>query len=595
MKNLNLVLYRSINQYSAPEKFLVNDVNGIEIGENDYVYIELQSEKILDIDNSFIWLTDFKFRLYYERELGGLYFYSLTLYQFFNFKEINKFSAKFNFENQRIPFYKIFLNYYGVCSFEYENGTDACQLGTINIVSEKISDVQELFDYLFNKNFFYWNAISLTKLEAEDDKIDKKNILWMLNLIRNFVSVFDAKFLPNIHDTVNRLVPSYQISSYDNANSITEDSLLWLLQNTDHLKHSNSFEESFLIMNKRYTVDEILSQSLLPDTNVHENQVIHGFLNDVFIFLTSTFSIIERKIRDFKDSFSFKAEIHKFYYKKVQSSIGKLQVDIQRIKGLVENNIPVKYEHLNIHAENRFSSKEHYFAVYEEIRKWIERDNANSTPELLFIGTKDISKLYEIFCLFKIIDCLESLDYIKLSSPSQQNKFSPISLLMETEEDYLKAIYKFQGTRNNLNLYYECLPENLSTVAADTSNEYRPDFVIEVIDGEQAISYIILDAKYKKNSAIEKFDYEELCLKYLHGISCKHRKVFPVLGLFIINPIDRSGIQFYQKTNSITSGFNDFPIIGQIESSTKDKSASNLKLLLGTLLNKHYEAFKLIN
>jgi hypothetical protein len=75
-----------------------------------------------------------------------------------------------------------------------------------------------------------------------------------------------------------------------------------------------------------------------------------------------------------------------------------------------------------------------------------------------------------------------------------------------------------------------------------------------------------MDAKYKKIENIKAYDYQELTLKYLHGIGIVEGGYLQALGLFILNPIGDSGINYYQKNHYSTNNQKlALPLIGSVE------------------------------
>src|SRR5690606_599888 len=100
---------------------------------------------------------------------------------------------------------------------------------------------------------------------------------------------------PHITDAIARLIPNFAVSHLEETSVITEDSLLWLIENCNYLEPSNVYEEqNFLVLNRPFKVKELLVQHLIKDTDVIENQVIHGFVNDIFVFYTTSLNSINK-------------------------------------------------------------------------------------------------------------------------------------------------------------------------------------------------------------------------------------------------------------------------------------------------------------
>ena len=118
-------------------------------------------------------------------------------------------------------------------------------------------------------------------------------------------------------------------------------------------------------------------------------------------------------------------------------------------------------------------------------------------------------------------------------------------------------------------LYFELIPERLITIKKG-SGKLKPDFFIELENG----SYIIIDAKYKKSNNIIKYDYQDLVLKYLHGIGFNDGGFFNPMGLYVLFPGLRNEIDFYQKKEyDLFSRNPAFPSIGIIGLNFENDSA----------------------
>jgi hypothetical protein len=581
---ISVTLHHAVNRYDVPIKTALKLGGVITISENDYVFFDIQSDEPLN-DECYLWLSDFRFKVNFSNYFESVYYYIINLNEFFKQEDIIKFSYRFNILNQSTLFYKIFLNYYGECNIEIEGLSSKEQiivLGKINVESNKIQNINLLLDYLLEKNHFYWSSVSLTKIEASDVLKDQENIIWILKKIEKSLGVLNDQFLPHIKDPIARLVPEYSVNAYNENSNVTEESLLWLLENPNSLENTYVQDENnLLILNRQYKLHELLVQNLIDNTDVLENQVIHGFINDLSNFVGTSLQAINKVLDNISSLNDFKSQIYKSYYKRLQETIKSLQLSLYYINNMINEYIPVKRVHMSFTDKSRFQSKQHYYDVYLEISKWISRREAVYSIDELFSGAKDIAKLYEVFCLFKIIDSLtEDLGYSmdKFENPISQNE--ELYELNSLGHNSLHSNYIFTDKSGSvkIKLYYETLPSAITTVAKGIARGYRPDFILEVNEENYSPKYIIMDAKYKKLDNIKAYDYQELTLKYLHGIGLVGGGYLPVIGLFILNPILDSGIDYYQKNYYTTSKhLLALPLIGSVEVALTQKRTNYLK------------------
>lgn len=583
---ISLSLFHAANRNDIPVKNEIKLGSDITISENDYVFIEIRSNEPLNDDN-YLWLSDFKFKVNFFNFLESEYCYNINLNEFFNQEDIIKFSNRFDIQSKSTLFYKIFLNYYGECSVEFEGSPNKDQiltLGKINVESHKIENINLLLEYLLEKNHFYWSSLSLTKIEASNLPNDQENIMWILKKIENSLKVITNEFIPHIKDPIARLVPVYSVNTYNENSNVTEESILWLLENPNSLENTYLQDDNnLLILNRQYKINELLVQNLVNNTDVLENQVIHGFLNDLSNFVGTALQAVNRVLDNISSLNDFKSQLYVSYFTRLKETIKSLQFSLYYINNMVVEYIPVKRAHLSFTENIRFQSKPHYYEVYLEISKWISRKEAVYSIDELFSGAKDIAKLYEVYCLFKIFDTLtEDLGYTLERSENPINQNDYLYELKNLRQPSLNSNYIFTNKSNSIkiNLYYETLPPAITTVAKGISRGYKPDFVLELHEEKFSSKYIILDAKYKKINNIKAYDYQELTLKYLHGIGLVEGGYLPALGLFILNPIGDSGISYYQKNQYSNKNQNlVLPLIGRVEVSLTPKKTNYLKEL----------------
>lgn len=592
MEGLELIIFKCNHKFNAVERISSKDSHIIEVSENDFIYLKIVSDSELH-ENNFLWLSDLKFILIFDQIIERQYHYNIITDAFFGFREKEKFSHIFLVEGFHRTFSKLFINNYGICEIELETTreikTEYFHLVNIKVNSEKISDIQYLLTYLLEKDVYYWESLSLTKNEAANHLKDKDNILWVINRINIIIKEFNSEFIPQlINDVFYKLVPEYKVANWSENNTISEESLSWIIENSNNLETASYYDEDkFLLLSKNYKIKEIYTQSFRRDTNIPENQIIHSFISEIYYYLNICQGIINNKNNQIERNLDFKSQMLKSYFERLIIVVKNLQNQLVKIKNVLDIYIPVNFNK-NVNIESyRIDSKGHYQGIFKLINLYHLNKEAIFSQDILFSGTNDISKLYEIFCLFKLIDIIVNDLNFEVSELDESlinpYKVSQDNLL--SGEILIHSLYSFNKRDVKVNLYYELLPNSLTSVVRGGSRSYRPDFILEIIK-DNAISYVILDAKYKKVGSIQNHDYEELTLKYLHGISPKNGGRFNVMGLIIINPIIGSGIDFFQRGNFSMFGKNpSLPLIGRVELNVEQTQSFDLLKILQYFLS----------
>nr|WP_315199858.1 hypothetical protein [uncultured Flavobacterium sp.] len=504
--------------------------------------------------------------------IDNKFWYQLDIYDIKKYFGIQGFEDSFEkyylsdeyFEkiNKKISFTKLFINYpIGVCDINlYDKQLDKSILTiSFNIISSKIDEKEfsSLVSYVEEKGTSIWSKYSLLKHTAE--KFDSQNKTeWLLNLCESFTLELFNKYLVLFSiDKIKVIKPKNEVLSYSLDINISEESLFWLANNLDVLQPTVSYDiNKILINNRLFTPLEVLASEFEECTDVNENQMVHGFISELKIFLYKY--KVELEVNSKKnESFKFEDIIEFYSIRRSLNRIKKILRDLEEIKYYIDKYIPVTFETLDFLHTNKIESKEHYNFVYEYLLEWLlYKDALFSNEKKYFKGINRMDKLFERACFFKLIDTFSKLEY----------DYEIIKI--DTDDFPVKVKFTKNGVVHYLN--FEIIPDSLVTVKKN-SNVLKPDFIIELENNR----FIIIDAKYKKQNNILKYDLSDLSMKYLHGIGFKNGGYFNPLGLFVLYPDVQKGINFYHKNEfNLFSDNPIFPSIGSIPLNFEEESIS---------------------
>ncbi|PWV55530.1 nuclease domain-containing protein [Chitinophaga sp. S165] len=591
MEAIKVHVYTASRLGDTPTLQLLSETKSPQFSENAFFQIVLESNDRLP-EGTYVWLGDFRCPLeFFSGSEGSPCLYCPSVNAIFSTEEYDKFSGHFDTPYGRKRLSKIFLNHFGNCDIELElpNGdkVEYHLLGAVEVSSEKIQDIKGLLDYLFQKDFYFWNIVSLTKASGDIDEKITENVYWKLCSVRDICKVFNEEFLDQlVFDKITKLTPANMVRPWSETELISDTSLLWIIENEDVLQLTTVADENhFLLLNRPFKSDVVFSESLLESTDVYENQLVHWFVNDVYQFLQETKAVVREKYQTYvKKEDLLKYGIYAGFFKRMVSYTEELEIAIEEIKGTLNRLVPVSIELIDSIQDQRIHSKPHYRNLYMCLVKWLENRQVRYYPDPLLSGLKHVSKLYEIFCLFKIFDAL--LDDLHFTTEDQSVLYQSASLLtnpFSMEDIELLPTYHFEKNDIKITVHYDTLPVTLTTSRAG-GRGLRPDFVLEVNVGGE-ISYYIMDAKYKTVRNIENFDFAELTLKYLHGISTVYGGTIKTQALLILNPITQSGMKFYhQNAYSLWGQHPVTPAIGRIEVSTDPSVKGYLARVLEQLM-----------
>lgn len=300
---------------------------------------------------------------------------------------------------------------------------------------------------------------------------------------------------------------------------------------TKNLSHGDILSENdFHYLNRGISQLTNKNGKILPlnfSTTFREktNDIIEFRFIKLFLFYCS--NLLERNISSFSTSLSelkqriqnlaaTQEEGYLFKITEVNIIVEKLKIkrkvvfDIQialkkylrsdLLKNVVFNG-NIDFSSIKLH--NNFYYK-YLLELFLKMRKTFDVFN---NPNLVYLDINSLDNLYEYYCFIKIIKSFEikpeEIRKIinKTSSGWVINKFKPIELGIY-EEKKLKVFFKRNFARST-----------------DTfSQDYEPDYTVEIQDKAGKVSFLHMDAKYKHNNYnVKKEDIDKMHT-YVHAI-----------------------------------------------------------------------------
>lgn len=575
MFKINLLLENS-SGFLMTEALSPTRDKDIIVSENSYVGFLIDSDTKLP-ENSFIWITEFSYPLKLVSQSSQVFRYAVARWDFPLDFEVG-FIKSTIYDGLTINIAKVFLNQSpGISTIFVELGEDCnlAEVGKIEVKLEKISanEVGDLFEYLLEKGVSYWEPFSKTYSLGNSDAKHIPIFLLLRRLIDNLQVV--ESLLPLFAQSPRSKLDKKMLTvPYHSNVNIDEDSIVWLFGNSEALNATiHPGINTVKVRNQFYDIDNIHTGILEESSDVYENRVIYGFFLNLYSYVQELLTRIEIQIERLS-LYSSPSEsliiIQKTKFLEHQKKdCGLLLSKIKVFKSFWEKYLPTKsaLQEAPRHWE-KFSSTSHYLKIGKIINEWYQTKNTGVFGiEHLYFGTRTVDKLFELTCLFKLVDSIKMLGY---KSP----EFTPVlgDRFIEDETVH-QGYYDFKSTlglARTLRLWYEMLPPGYTTIKKSKSG-LRPDFILEFyLNDVQEPQLLIFDAKYKAINNLRKFQYNEIIPKYLHGIGKLDGTSNQTRGLYILFPEDKSAdyvkYEFYQKPEfNLFSKKPSMPSIGMIQ------------------------------
>ncbi|UUP58020.1 DUF2357 domain-containing protein [Escherichia coli] len=364
----------------------------------------------------------------------------------------------------------------------------------------------------------------------------------------------------------------------DNSTNVDDLTLSWLCNNADELFETDYIDNAVLEHNNNlYGARKLIEYQATEDSDVYENQVLHGFINTL-IQTTSTllsgFESPERKVYKVNGTpsgyVSFFSQIQKFQKSINERKILKCKsilVNLHSIKRLMTEKIPSKKNIVGIPTFTMKAKKDSlYLSVFKKIVDWYRFGSPDWSVQEELLSIQSIPKLFEYYSLFYIKVVLEkkyiSKSTIEPTSESLSFSFNlkkDLKLNLFYEPKYWMAKHPMADLRGLVNtegwtIYNGKVSKRSSS--GRFSNR-SPDFVIKISDTFDNEKFIILDAKYTYSDKAFIHYLPDLTLKYLHGLHSISNAQNKIAGLMILNPDEESQVRDFH--NSAFDVFSETP------------------------------------
>ena len=466
-------------------------------------------------------------------------------------------------------------------SFELE---DLQQLQPIEVLARKINAdrISVMLDFLARNDGRDLAALARITRKYSGFKEGDKTLTFTLDRIEQYLNFLEDA-LPRITcKPIAKLVQINTIKPYSRFSNITEDSINHIISSPEHIYEVLDEEDSLFSIEERYfAVEKILETEIVEETNLYENQVLHGFVE---LLIKATDDILYRlgevkakKTETFIQGYeSLFNKLNRFSVRLNQPYIGRCNDFNRRLRALkymLKVRLKVKQLYTSEpYFTHKVKQNLNYQKIFLMMIEWMRFGSPDWSLQNELNSIQDLSKLFEfyLFCVTKehVLNCSLQFNGGLIASPIdgsndsrfvfQVNEEIQAELLYEPNifhadvEDEVLPLYRNTEAwkRGQDNRYMESKGEHSSINArkdgfklrvdhrnAQKNRRFRrsPDVVL-YLKSESNESLLIIDAKYMTS---QKAFYEampECVMKYLHGIHMAATGQNSSIGLMIVNP-----------------------------------------------------------
>lgn len=327
--------------------------------------------------------------------------------------------------------------------------------------------------------------------------------------------------------------------SYESVKNISIESFYWIMQNSEQLTPVPS-QTGIQHHGKNYLPYQIRTTTNKKSWDTYENRIVVNFLYTV---LLNAEQIHKEFDQDILNEERIISKIHGNFPREYRApiiTIKTLQISFSRV--LLEKLrhsievLKVVYKQYAVlfdvptfvftsfpRKTRTFCEIKPYVQVFELIINWFQYGEYSLEKERLVLQVKTLDKLFEYYCLLKLLKLLVDNGYQKADIPVPVYKFiyKLTDDKYENERDVANT-YKLSADNKKITLYYQPVIsatgrfENDLQLYRTTSRNgyYNPDFVLKFSAENKEDEYLIFDAKFSSRDNIINHHLPEVMRKY---------------------------------------------------------------------------------
>lgn len=330
--------------------------------------------------------------------------------------------------------------------------------------------------------------------------------------------------------------------SYEKVKTISRGSFNWIMQNTDQLSNVSCLS-GIRYQGKNYLPYHISTEANEKSWDVYENRVVVCFLYTALLNAKQIYSEFNKDILNEECIIS---RIHGSFpaeYRATILTIKSLQVSfcrellvklsrsidvLQSIYKQYTTLFDMSPSLLTVFPRktSTFCEIKPYVQIFEIIVYWFQYGEYSLEKDRLILQVKTLDKLFEYYCLLRLLKLLADNGYRKaevempafkyeytLADGHYQNEKEVPNTYMLINDDIMTTLYyqpviSAVGLENNLTLYRTTKPPSYKP------DYYTPDFVLKFLSSEHGEEYAIFDAKFSSRANIKKHSLPEVIRKY---------------------------------------------------------------------------------
>ena len=428
------------------------------------------------------------------------------------------------YSSDEIQCFRNFIGYTHADLYLHESNRIYTSVG-INIYARKITYERALsfLRMIDEKAEISSICFAVTKLNS-DSKKSSRNITAMLNAGMKALDYFQQNRARFVQFPCSNTLAISKTENYKSSTHLDDRSIAYICNHPDTLQPSYFYDRDIAIGNRNYTINQIETSSHKKNTDIIENQIISGFIQNFSTYLKNLMIRIAKYKSSPKSFIEFDNEsyvsidrllidsglILSFHEDKIKLALKKCKQCLHFIQQKIPCKIINGTNVLPIPTQ-QVLARTHYLQLYGLIKSYYDIGDPQWRGQLEFFGLRNLYKIYEFVCLIYLIDSVKKIGFTPKQADYLDNEYNPLDIrpINEPNNYYLFTKDDFQ-----VELFYEPKAVNayrlrqsnqracLADLVHKNSRTWEPDFALVVNTGS-SVSVHVFDAKYSSVKAVQ--------------------------------------------------------------------------------------------
>ncbi|MBP9759513.1 hypothetical protein KBD45_07515 [Candidatus Dojkabacteria bacterium] len=456
-----------------------------------------------------------------------------------------------------------------------------------NVYAKKVNSrqIEEMINYLFRFNEKMINlCFSRTTfaVNAKDEEYSDPETI--LTVAEQFLNKLLEMRLELHYHLRKRLVP-IKSPMWDARQSHIDIEPYDVLYNLDNLMPV-PIEGDVVINGRLYSVEGVDITTLRPVSDVEENAILLGAFYSIRRKVTHLLEQLHLGFNEAHHTPVYDVEYESINHLLIRVTSGGMLLRCQYLLEQSDELIRYFQDDLNVIYRGELRPKvtpyvrgsRVYRVLFEQLAQWYELGLPSLDGLKYLIKLKSVSKIYEIFTLFKIIEYFYANGWHIASAIKHKIMDDAVPSQVSFEKHDLEAILEYEP--KILPFTYDATQHlDIVDIQHSLGGEYSywlPDFVLKLSYKKETV-YTILDAKYSYLSSVINYALPEIYRKYVLGLSVfdDDLHVFDsarILGVLAIYPESDKTLSYWPKYG-ISARIPRLPLVGAMALSPRSQTS----------------------